>query len=244
MSTYDSLIDIENSLIKHQIPFESVHKYPEVFTLSATTIRQRLQEIDTIPEFQLLKTHPRVARLLYYQNKAKSRLDEFRNSQMRGPSLHLLSSDTKRFNKSVSSGDFRVRGVDVTLFLSEVLKVDKQCVRDSVVRHPHWLHVPLVNIKSVLKFLLSAGNFSSKQLIDAIPILLYPKEKVEEQMEKVLISGDAKLDDDYFLQMVLYYLERPVHFTGDAVWPEKTIHQEYDDEDGNSQKSAHMNKAE
>lgn len=234
MSAYDTLVDIEKSLQEHSISVESIQKYPEVFTLSASTIRQRLEEMDTIPEFQLLKNHPRVARLIYYHNKAKSRLQEVLTMQLRVPSLHILSSDTKRFNKSIATGDFRLRGVDIILFLSDMLQTDRKLVRKSLIRHPHWLHVPLVNIKSVLKFIQSVGSFTTSQLIDAIPLFLYPKEKVQIEIDNVLKSGDGKLEDKFFLQMVLYYLERSCHFTGDAVWPEKANPQELEEEDGES----------
>ncbi|ODM99915.1 Diapolycopene oxygenase, partial [Orchesella cincta] len=231
MSSFEALKEIEESFIEHGIPFEAVQKYPEVFTLSSATIKQRLEEIDTTPEFQMFKSHPRVARLLYYQNKAKSRLEDFRTMQVRVPSLHLLSSDTKSFNKSLSSGDLRIRGVDILTFLSDVFQVDRKLIRESLIRHPHWLHIPSNNIQTVLAYIQKLHSFSKEQLIDAIPLFLYPVENVEKEVENVLRLGEAKLTDKYFLHMVLYFLERQCHFTGDAVWHARDARHDYEEDD-------------
>ncbi|CAL8094863.1 unnamed protein product [Orchesella dallaii] len=237
MSTYETLREIEESFVEHGISFEAIQKYPEVFTLSSTTIKRRLQEMDTTPEFQLFKSHPRVARLLYYQNKAKSRLEEFRTMQVRVPSLHLLSADTKSYNRSVSSGDLRVRGVDVLTFLTDIFKVDRKLIRKSLIRHPHWLHIPLTNVCSVLTYIQTLHSFSEKQLINALPLLLYPVVNVEKEVKNVLSTGEAKLTDEYFLQMVLYFLERQAHFTGDAVWHDKDVrHDDYEEDCESSNK--------
>lgn len=234
MSSRESLLEIHQSLVDHRIPFEAIQKYPDLFTLSPITVRQRLQDMDNIPEFQILKTHPRVARLLYYQKKAKLRLDKFRTKRIRlpSPSLHMLSVDSKKFNKSLSTGDLRVKGVDVMIHLSDIFQVNKIRVRESLTRHPHWLQISLVNMTSVLTYIKSVHTFSKDQLIDAIPILLYSKDKVEQEFENVLKSGEASHEDSYFLQMVLYFLERPSHFTGDAVWGDNIVkHGDMEEED-------------
>lgn len=239
MNTCESLLEIEKSLVFHNIPFESVQKYPEIYTLAPATIQQRLNEIDQIPEFQLLKTHPRIARLLYYHNKAKSRLEEFRSVQLRVPSLHFLSADTKRYQKSLRGGDLRIRGVDVMIYLAETFNVSKKRIRESLTRHPHWLHIPLLTIQESLQHLRSIGNFTTNQLIDAIPLLLYPLEKVQKGIEIAKDVGGTYPEDPYFLQMVLYFIERSSHFSGDAVWSNNVDYGLEDDVDqANSNETA------
>ncbi len=71
-SPASNLIEIDDILLKqYKFPPETVQKMLDVYTLSPETVRERLAEIDEVPHFKALKFHPRVLRLVVYQQKAK-----------------------------------------------------------------------------------------------------------------------------------------------------------------------------
>jgi hypothetical protein len=231
MSQCSSLQEIENLFNQHGIAADSIAKYPEIYTLSPTTVKERLEELDTIPEFAPLKNHNRVIRLLYYQNKAKARIEQFRTLDLTGASLHLLSADTKRFKKLLALGEMKSRGSDMINLISEHLgpKWTHKEIRENLMRHPHWLHCSIMTVKDSLSFIRGFDVFTKEQIFSALPLLLYPKDKIEKEFENVVIFNEAKISDDWFLHMVLYFLERTVHFSGDGVWNSKTDMRDDDD---------------
>lgn len=244
MSPKSSLLEIQELFNIHKIPIESVQKYPELYTLSPTTLKERLEEFDTIPEFRPYKNHTRVSRLIYYQNKAKKRLEDFRKSSNTTngtlPSLHILSSDTGRYEKHMQSGE-KGKGVDFISFLVRHFNATKAEIRANITRHKHWLSANIINAKESLQFIESFNVFTKSQIISALPILIYPKEKIQTQFENVLASKEAELKDDFFLHMVLYFLEKEVHFSGDGIWEKQKqdipkyadteVHHDHEEED-------------
>lgn len=75
-----------------------------------------------------------------------------------------------------------------------------------------------MGVKETLRY-LEVTNFSPSQILDALPLLLYPKEAVAKGVETVSREGDSSLP--WFLHMVLYILEKETHFSGDGIWGDK-----------------------
>ena len=63
------------------------------------TIYNRLKELRVIPEFQILKDHPRILFLIHYQNKAKNRLKYFIENDFKQYSINVLSLPTQLFER-------------------------------------------------------------------------------------------------------------------------------------------------
>ena len=218
MSTVSTLQEIDILFDQHGISLEARRKHPEIYTLSVSTIRERLESLDTIPELIPLKTHPRVTRILYYHSKITKRLDYLKSIDVTGVSLHTLTTDTDRFAKFIELGEMKNKGADIVYFVSNYLGMPKKEVRKALMVHPHWLQVPPCFAKEVVHFLHATKGYSLKQIIVALPIVLYPMDKIILEIDRVLESREAAETDEFFLNMVLYFMEKNVHFTGDAIW--------------------------
>jgi hypothetical protein len=218
MSALPSLREIDRLFDKHGIRNEARMKHPEIYTLSVDTIRKRLDSLETIPELIPLKTHPRVTRVIYYHTKITKRLEYLHSIDVTGVSLHALTADTQGFSKFIEMGDMKNKGADISYFLANYLNLKKKDVRKALTVHPHWTQVPPVFAKEVLEFLHETKGYSFKQITVALPIVLYPLDKIATEIEKVKDSGEAVETDEWFLNMVLYFLEKSVHFTGDGIW--------------------------
>ncbi|XP_049852916.1 transcription termination factor 5, mitochondrial isoform X2 [Schistocerca gregaria] len=215
---------------EHGISDVAIQRCPHVFTLSSETVRWRLEQLQEVPEFQALVKHPRVLRLVHYQNKAQSRLDHLHEAQVRCASLHVLCTSRKHFQKYVTEGSDRTKGMDIMYYLSSVLKIDETIIRHSMQLHPFYCHVPLVSIKSTLDLLLERG-YTEQQILENVQLLLYPRSDVEDELNRLpcreellpehlcVDSEDFCILKDHHLGLCLYFLERRHHFTGNGVWP-------------------------
>lgn len=223
MSPLSALLEIQDLFTEHGITAEAISKYPEIYTLSPKTIRERLEEFNRIPEFTTLKSHPRVGRLIYYQNKVKKRLEYLQSAhQVFNSSLHILSSDTAHFERHLKHGELRTRGIDNVLFISNYLDIPKSFVRDSMRIHPHWRDVSAVTLQAALNYLTKTKSYSLEQIKYGLPILLYPVDKIMANIRHVIETKEAVETDLWFLQMVLYFIEKNVHFNGAGIWDNET----------------------
>ncbi|XP_035709831.1 transcription termination factor 5, mitochondrial isoform X2 [Folsomia candida] len=230
MSSRKTLLEVESLFTQHGIPPDSLLRHPELYTLSANTLRERLEEFDSIPEFSVLKNHPRVSRLIYYQKKAKARVEYFRSINMTGASLHLLSLDKNKFKRQLEKGGPRTRGLDILTYLKTYFSKTKKEIRQAIHMQPHWLNSSSINMKDSLQFIEEFKVFTKSQIFSALPIILYPRENLQQKFQAVLDSKEASLTDDYFLHMVLYFLEKSVHFSGDGLWHRNSTQLNTDDE--------------
>lgn len=91
----ESIAHIQNA----GIPDIALSKCLEVLTLGPATINERLTDLRSIEEFNVLQQNPRILKLIYYQNKAKARLDFLRQIKVKCASLHILTSPSEAFKK-------------------------------------------------------------------------------------------------------------------------------------------------
>lgn len=99
MSSADRIKQCLDHLKAFNIPEEAIQRCTEVLTLGPNTVLERLQELNDIEEFEALTTNPRVLRLVYYQSKARQRLDYLQHLKVRCASLHILSCCAGAFAK-------------------------------------------------------------------------------------------------------------------------------------------------
>ena len=95
----NNLTEIDKILLKeYKFPPETVQRMLDVYTLSPETVRERLAEIDEVPHFKALKFHPRVLRLVVYQQKAKVLYwpSQFRLAKFPSFLLFCLEKDLSR----------------------------------------------------------------------------------------------------------------------------------------------------
>ncbi|CAG7826723.1 unnamed protein product [Allacma fusca] len=220
--TPESLLQVERDCELHGIPMQAVAKFPDILNMSNSTVRHRLEELERIPELQVLKSHPRVSRLIYYQQTAKKRLQQL---NPRPSSLNTLSADIKHYEPFLYE-KARWHGSDIFIFLeSRITGINKTRTefRKKLQVNPNWLSCPLKNMKEVLDFLQLEEKLDDSIIFEALPIVLYPVEKIKTAFQETISTRQAQVTDRYFLNMVLYMMEKECHFSGDGVWSTSLI---------------------
>nr|CAD7264166.1 unnamed protein product [Timema shepardi] len=174
MTTTETLLRTKQFLEDHGISEEAAQCCFHIFTLSSDSVNTRLKELSSIPAFNALQTHPRVLRLVHYQQKARARLDYLRDIRVKCASLHILCSSQKKFQKYAKEGADRTRGRDITGYLSLMLGLPEIEIRQEFHRHPYWCHIPLHLVQDTLHYLLELG-YTRDQVWSNVHLLVYPR---------------------------------------------------------------------
>lgn len=90
MQSADSIKKIVNHITSFDIPEDRILKCVEILTLGPDTVFERLMHLKKVKEFTVLCGHPRILRLIHYQNKAKTRLEYLKQMKVKCASLHVL----------------------------------------------------------------------------------------------------------------------------------------------------------
>lgn len=123
----------------------------------------------------------------------------------------------------ITEGADKTRGDDVVYYLehrfSEIDGTVSKDLRTHLLKHPFWFHVPLVQVRETFEYLLK--KFKPQDIQEAIQIVLYPKGLIEQEMQKV--RNTPELDRKWLspvqeLNLCLYFIEKPHHFSGDGIW--------------------------
>lgn len=99
MSTSKALKTSLKHIKDFGISQDAVGRCMEVLTLSPETIRKRLEALQSVAEFKVLSSNPRLLRLVHHQTKAIRRLEYLNQLQIRCTSLHILSCSSQSFAK-------------------------------------------------------------------------------------------------------------------------------------------------
>lgn len=62
-----------------------------IFHLSPNTVKERLEDIQSVPEFRIHLSNPKILQLIIHHNRAKSRLNFLHQVKLKCASLYLLS---------------------------------------------------------------------------------------------------------------------------------------------------------
>ncbi|GLV41616.1 mitochondrial transcription termination factor 5 [Carabus blaptoides fortunei] len=216
----ESLTTILKLLKDFGISDDAIRKCYEIFTLSPESVRFRLQELQSIPEFEVLRKNQRIVQLVLSQNKAKLRLEHLRKLNVKCASINVLCASDTVFGKYVQEGNDRTKGFDLVNFLAQELHDTYKVIRHKLSDNPHWCHVPLTTVQSTLKFLLQ-HQFARREISRLPILLLYPRDKVREALREISRCSDIcepELRPHEKLNLCLYFIERKHHFSGDGVW--------------------------
>ncbi|KAG5681593.1 hypothetical protein PVAND_011009 [Polypedilum vanderplanki] len=224
MQSSENIRTIIDSVKKFNIPESSIIKCHEIFTLSPETVNNRLAELYTIKEFHVMFSHPRILKLIYYYNTARSRMEQLKQLKTQCYSLNLLSATSAVFEKYVCLGEDKTKGKEIFHYLSKQLNMPNKDVRAVVLLHPRWTQVSVLSIKQTIDFLLY-NNFTQEDIKENILLLLYPVSRIKPKLEELLewemennYNNAKSLPSNKLLNMCLYFIESEYHFTGDAVF--------------------------
>uniref|UniRef100_A0A1B0CTU3 Uncharacterized protein n=1 Tax=Lutzomyia longipalpis TaxID=7200 RepID=A0A1B0CTU3_LUTLO len=225
MSNYKSIVEIDRVLTENEIPDKTLVRNGKIYTLSPQTVAERIEYLKQIDEFRVLLSHPRIGRLIFYQNKAIHRLNYLKENKIFCASLNVLSGDTESFHRYVQNGVDATKGKEMIIMLSQKLKRSVKEVREYLSRHPNWCHVPLVSMSAVFDHLTNAG-YTESDIFANIHILFYPLSEIIKKIEAIE-QGSLdfvkeinwrSLSKTQFLALVLYTIEIEFNFSGDGIW--------------------------
>lgn len=174
MTNWKSIIEIIEILQNFNISHSSLHYVLTLFALEPETVSQRLDELKSIEELSVLKEHPQVLRLIYYQNKALHRLGYLKQMKVKCPSINVLSGHTEIFEKFVRSASDGSKTRQIIFFLSKLLDIAEDDLRLKLKRHTNWAHVSVLSLRQSVECLLNAG-FDKSDIRDNIILAFYPK---------------------------------------------------------------------
>lgn len=234
IKSLSTLTAIRGILQEFGISNEAQRKCFEIYTLGPSTIRERLENAKTIPEFNTFFHHPRFLKMIYFNKTAMKRLLKLYNKNKKCLSLNILSGSSARYEVfEKAPGDRLGKGKDLVFSITQSLgkNYTSSEIRRIIKRHPFWINIPLVQVKFVHQQL--SKEYSPKDIFENCPILLYPWNKVKEalsifkkrhkhvQSKALEHLNLSELSSSQKLSLGLYLLENNHYFSGNGVWTEE-----------------------
>lgn len=173
MTNWKSILEIIELLEKSNIPNSSLHYLLTLFALEPETVSQRLEELQSIEELNVLKEHPQILRLIYYQNKALHRLGYLKQMKVKCPSINVLSGHTEIFEKFVRSASDGSKSRQIIFYLSKLLDIGEEDMKVQLNKHTQWSHISVLSLKNTVEYLFDRG-FDKPHLRENIIIVFYP----------------------------------------------------------------------
>lgn len=177
---------------KENFPDETIRKSMNIFHVSPNTIKRRLKELQSTPEFRVYLHHPKILSLIVHHNRAKSRLSFLQEVKLNCASFYVLreyfillvnsstittvvvESDENIFNHYIKEGrDVNLRN-EVLTFIQEKLNSKSDEIETNLKKHPFFVNVPLLQIEETYNYLSDRG-YKNEDLEKVVQLLLYPK---------------------------------------------------------------------
>ncbi|XP_045760676.1 transcription termination factor 5, mitochondrial-like [Maniola jurtina] len=230
-----SLLEIKKLLEEYGIGDEAQRRCFQIYTLSPSTIKDRLDKARSTPEFNAFYNHPRFLKMIHYNTKASERLMNLYNNNKKCLSLNILSGSSAHYNVfNRAQGDRLGKGKDLLFCISQSLDnlYSMNDIGKVIKRHPFWQYIPLIQVKYVQEQLRS--EFTVSDIFENCTILLYPWNKIRHVLNLLNMkksSGTEPLFNELLdlkainksqkLSLILYILERNHYFSGNGVWSEE-----------------------
>ncbi|XP_013144332.1 PREDICTED: uncharacterized protein LOC106107871 [Papilio polytes] len=213
-NNYNSLLEIRQILQDYGINEEAQRRCLRVFCMRAQSVRERLDQLKELKEYQILSSHPRVLSMVVHKRKMLTRLEKIQSAKKQCYSLNQLVSSRKIFNNYINSFGNKVCGRDMAILIANsiqtredknsdlpTLKKDrytnlKKAVLQQLKKHKYWLHSSLYIINENLQYLNK--KFYGDVIVNNCQILLYPlaatQRYIEYFLNKRIHTIDAKKD--------------------------------------------------
>ncbi|KAJ8926777.1 hypothetical protein NQ314_020827 [Rhamnusium bicolor] len=233
MTSPTNILKIYGILKEFNIEDEIIRKQMNIFHMSPETVKLRLEEINHSPDFKVLLKHPRVLSLVVHHNRAKSRLSFLQQLQLKCASLIVLGTHRNEvFDDYIREGKDVNKSGDVVTFLKNTFNVDAERIRKKINCHPYYLQVPLKDMQDSYDYLISQ-HFRVSNIFKVMHVILYPVDKIANALKDIKVNKEINyksLNQVKKLNLILYYIEKEHHFTGNGIWrkcdidiPEKTL---------------------
>ncbi|XP_049887282.1 transcription termination factor 5, mitochondrial-like [Pectinophora gossypiella] len=247
-NNYHALLEIKSLLKEHGISEEAQRRGFKVYCMRPETVKERLDELKSLKEYQVLQTNPRVLSMVVHKRKMMNRLEKIQAAKKQCYSLNHLVASSKVFNNYISNFGNKICGRDLAILISTSLSIKstnqsltesemKKQVLKQLRRHKFWLHSALHVTDETIRFLKKL--FNDEVILKNCQLLLYPVSEIENyidlllkrrhgvnnnstkdvQLEPNYVNLDySALNDEQILSLVLYEIEKKYHFSGDGIW--------------------------
>ncbi|XP_075978696.1 transcription termination factor 5, mitochondrial-like [Anticarsia gemmatalis] len=230
-----TLLDIRKILEAYNISNEAQRRCFDIYTLGPETIKERLENAKSTPEFSMFYNHPRFLKMIHYNKTALKRLSQSYEKNKKCLSLNILSGSSAHYDVfEKAPGDRLGKGKDLLFCITQSLgkKFTTSQVRNMIKRHPFWINIPVLQAKYIYDKL--SLKYTDDEIFENCPILLYPWKKVSSTLNLLqkkcpqehftIFHEDFKFDalsNSQKLSLVLYILETKHYFSGNGVWTEE-----------------------
>ncbi|KAH1001548.1 hypothetical protein HUJ04_005549 [Dendroctonus ponderosae] len=215
------ILEIFKLLKEYNISDEAIQTRPSVFTMSPFTLKQRLDHIKQTPELRVNFNDYRMLNMVIHHKTMSSRLGFLKKLKLRCASLnHIAKPDDSKFEDYIQEGRDMNRISDVMDYFSALLKKPKEEVRARLRKHPFYYYVPFVDIQANYEYLIQMG-YTNENIARSLLVLLYPGYKIKKTLGKLRREATLRFTDlqqSKQLNLVLYYIEKEFHFTGNGIW--------------------------
>ncbi|XP_059049025.1 transcription termination factor 5, mitochondrial-like [Achroia grisella] len=245
-NNYNALLEIRDLLEEYRISAEAQRRCLRVYCMKPKTVKERLDDLKNMKEYQILSTNPRVLSMVVHKRKMMNRLTKIEVTRKQCYSLNRLISSSKVFNNYINSFGNKVCGRDIGILITSSLNVEEDNISENsnnkeyikttlnqLKRHKYWLYTALGIVDENIQYLKL--KFDNKTIHGHCQLLLYPISEVKHYVEMLLKKRngtdlDENLDasynnlnfstltDQHILSLVLYEMEKKYHFSGDGVW--------------------------
>lgn len=213
------LLELYNSL---NIPPQALSSYASAFKMEKDVFLKRYMNIANRCDLSIWLQHRRVLSMVYYYRMIINRASYLTLlSNLYNANIQTFLSDKMYFSRFTEGEIFYTAIKKHLLYiLHKELGEDKTYVIDSIMRHPYWKHVSLVQIDRMLRCLKK--YYSVDDICINVHIILYPRSKVVKVLNSLRreysLENGYKFTPAQYLALCLYKLEKKYHFSGDAVW--------------------------
>ncbi|XP_077289811.1 uncharacterized protein LOC143913720 [Arctopsyche grandis] len=182
-TNYKSILKMKQIFKMEGISEEAQRKSPEIFTLSAETVHERIRDFKEQNLFKGFFDNPRILKLVYYKNRISKRISNLHSVNKSCSSLHKLISNRRDFDRIMQSFGDKTKGIDVvrTLVKYAPSNYNTDLIKNLVTRHPYWTHVPLHVIVANMEYL--EQSFDIYDIFENFHILLYPLEYIKTDID-------------------------------------------------------------
>ncbi|XP_026764236.2 transcription termination factor 5, mitochondrial-like [Galleria mellonella] len=215
-NNYNALLQIRDLLEEYRISDEAQRRCLKVYCMKPQTVKERLEDLINMKEYQILSTNPRVLSMVVHKRKMIKRLSKIKLTKKQCYSLNHLVSSNNVFNNYITSFGNRVCGRDISILINTSLIVDNNKSNTSIKKsnsteslkatlnqlkkHKYWLHSALSVIDENIQYLKL--KFDNKTILEHCQLLLYPISEIKYYVEILLekrngLHPDAHLDASY-----------------------------------------------
>ncbi|KAG7304123.1 hypothetical protein JYU34_011056 [Plutella xylostella] len=195
-NNYNGLLQIRSILEEYRISAEAQRNCLKIYCMCPETVRERLEELVQLKEYQMLKSNPRVLSMVVHKKKMLSRLTKMNAANKQCYSLNHLISSKKVFNNYIGNFGSKACGRDIAILISTCLQssvdtkisasaVSSETTAASIVKrlkkHKFWLHTALSVIDDNIKFLQKW--FQNEVIFNNCHLLLYPGFDIQQHIE-------------------------------------------------------------